>query len=147
MNILRQVNSTTLYTSPYCQIEHIPLCNTIYYALKGYLQEDEALDFFGTVLYFIEKKQSQNLIAELSEFKGTHMNMAKYANQLWSQKLARYGIRRVAIIVPKSKFGAFCSKISAGREAHSYLSFMEFNNLQDSLTWICIEAGVLPHQH
>jgi hypothetical protein len=146
MNSLRQVNSTVLYTSPYCQIEHIPFCKTIYYTLKGYLQEDEALDFFETVLYFIEKKQSQNLVAELSEFKGTHMNMAKYANQLWSQKLARYGIRRVAIILPKSKFGEFCSKIAAGREAHTYLSFREFNHLQDSLTWICFEAGVLPHQ-
>lgn len=141
MSIIRQVSSTVLHTSSFCQIDHLPVCKTICYQLKGYLEEDDAREFLEKVLFYIQKTQSQNLIAELSDYKGTHMDLAKYLGQVWSHKLTRFGVKRIAINVPKSKFGAFSNKISTISQGQTDLTYKDFNNLDDALAWVCAKAG------
>lgn len=105
------------------------------------MQEDEARLFFEKILLYASQTGSRNLIADLSEFKGAHMNLAKYVNHIWSKQLAQTGIRRVAMTLPVSKFGAFSNRIASGPEVQANLITKEFESLDDAVRWIYNEEN------
>lgn len=140
-NPYKAIKHIPLFESSFLTIQHIPSCKAIQYQLKGYLTEEEARLFFEKILLYAEQTQSSNLIADLSEFKGAHMNLAKYVDQVWSKQLARTGIRRVAMNHPTSKFGAFANKIAAGPEVQAKLITKEFESLDDAVKWVYSEEN------
>lgn len=132
----RTIKHIPLFESSYLTAQHIPACKAIHYELKGYLTEEEARVFFDNILMYAEQTNSKNLIADLSHFKGAHMNHAKYVNHVWSKQLAEIGIKRVAIKLPVSNFGAFANKIAAGPEVHAHLITREFATMDEAVRWV-----------
>lgn len=135
-NSHKTIKHIPLFEYSYLTAQHIPSCKAIHYQLKGYLTEEMAMDFFKKILYYAEETQSKNLIADLSEFKGAHINLAKYVDKVWGKQLAKAGVKRVAIKPPASKFGAFSNKIAAGPGVHTYLITKEFDSIDEAVRWI-----------
>lgn len=140
-NSHKTIKHIPLFDASYLTVQHVPSCKAIHYELKGYLTEEEAMSFFEKILHFAEETQSKNLIADLSVFKGAHMNLAKYVDQVWSKQLAHKGIRRVATKPPFSKFGAFADKIAAGPGATSNLITKYFESMDDAVKWVYYEEN------
>lgn len=137
----RTIKHIPLFKSSYLTAQHIPACKAIHYELKGYLTEEEARLFFDKILAYAKQTNSKNLVADLSEFKGAHMNLAKHVNQVWGRQLAEVGVKRVATKLPVSKFGAFANKIAAGPEIHAHLITREFDSLDEAVRWIYAEEN------
>lgn len=137
----KTIKNIPLFETSYFTIQHIPSCKAIQYQLKGYLTESEARDFFEKILSYTIETKSNNLIADLSDFKGSHMNLAKYIDQVWSKQLSRAGIKRVARNHPTSKFGAFSNKIASGPGVQANLIIKEFETLDDAVKWVYHEEN------
>ena len=129
-----------LYETPYLLIGHFPAYRTLFYKLNGYLEEEEAKDFFEKTLYFTARTNSSSLLADLSNFKGGQQSLASYVNLVFSQKLSEAGIERVGVNTPRSGFGNYTNKIAAGREAQSFLQVRMYTELEDALQWIVAES-------
>lgn len=129
-------NAKILYQTSYLTIAHTQAPETIVYKLSGYLDKPNAEDFFEKILKAIDETAVRFIVADLTDFKGSNLNLAKYANEVWIPKVAGKGITHVAMNTPKSEFGAFISKIAAGQKAQGLILFKHYKDLQDAFTWI-----------
>lgn len=135
-NIDKGSEKNILYETPYLLIAHFPDFDTLYYKLTGYVEEEEAKDFFEKALHFISQTDSSSLLADLTDFKGGSQNLASYVNQVFSQKLSDAGIERLGMNRPKSVFGEFNNKLAAGSSARKFLKVKEYTQLEEALQWI-----------
>ncbi len=126
----------TLYKAPYLQIAHLPDYHALFYKLIGYLEQEEARDYFEKILHFVSKTNSSSLLADLTDFKGAPQNLAAYINQVFTQKLSDIGVERVGMNRPKSGLGELSNRLAAGSSAREYLQVKEYTQMAEALRWI-----------
>lgn len=137
MDMMRNIKSgKTLFQNPYLEIVHIAFPNIIFYKLSGYLEKPDASEFFEKIINTIDETGARYIISDLSDFKGSNLNLAKFANEVWIPVIAGKGVTHVAMNHPKSDFGAFTSKIAAGKKAHELIHFRKFRELEEAFIWI-----------
>lgn len=137
MDYLSKINtSPILYQDTILLIKCVPDLKTLFYKLSGYIEEPEADTLFTRVLEEIEKTKVLKLVADLTDFKGGSLILAKYMNQVWIQKLANAGIIRIAFTKPRSRFGQFTNKIATEGNVNTLLQFKEFKDLNAAFNWI-----------
>lgn len=105
------------------------------------MEEPDAMDFFEKMLKALEQTRVRFIIADLTDFKGCHLNLAKYANEVWIPKVADKGVTHFAMNTPTSEFGAFTTKIAAGPIAQSLVTFRVFNDLNKAFPWFKEQAN------
>lgn len=126
----------TLHQDQHLTIMHVPSKKAIFIKVSGYLEEPEADNFFASTLEAIDETGASFIIGDFSDFKGSNLNIAKYANQVWIPKLAGKGITHAAMNIPKSEFGAFTLKIAMGRKAHNLIEIQHFAELGKGISWL-----------
>lgn len=137
MDYISKINTyPTLYQDPFLLIKHVPEQETLFYKLSGYLEEPEGNIFFRKVLEEIEATKARKLVADLAEFKGGSITLAKYIDQVWTYKLANAGVIRIAFTNPRSKFGKFTNKVATGSQANMLLELRGFKNLNAAFDWV-----------
>lgn len=129
-------NGKLLFQSPYLKIIHILSPNAVYYKLSSYLEKTDAPEFFERMTDAIEKTGAKYIVSDLSDFKGCNLSLAKHANDVWMPVIAGKGITHVAMNHPESDFGAFISKIAAGKKAQDLICFKKFRELEEAFIWI-----------
>ena len=109
--------------------------NVLLYRWKGHILDDEATDGFSELLAIIKKRGINNVIADISQFKGGTVKIAKWVNEEYSEMLKSANVQKMAIIVPESAFGEFSNTVALGQKFVSLIQVEKFSALQDAHNW------------
>ncbi len=128
-------NGHAIFVAPYVEVYINKEENTLLYKWIGPLKDEDALEGMNLITENIRKHSLRNMIADLSEFKGGSVNVAKWINDIWSEKLKAAGLQKLSVNEPVSSLGDFSNKLAQGAKTLSLLQIRKFTTLADAYNW------------
>lgn len=124
-----------IFEAPYLIVSVNEGEKAIIYKWKGHIKDEEATKGMNLITENIRKYSLKNMVADLNEFKGGSVNIAKWVNDVWSENLKAAGLEKLAVNVPESAFGDFSNKLALGAKTVSLLKVNKFTTITDAFTW------------
>lgn len=128
-------NGTIIFESPYLKVSVNLEEGALIYKWIGHIQEADAKKGMNLITDNISKHSFTNMLADLSEFKGGSINIARWVNEVWSESLKEAGLQKLAINIPTGAFADFSHKISLGAKTVSLLEVNKVTSYEDAYSW------------
>ena len=124
-----------VFDAPYLMVSINEEERAIIYKWIGHIKDEEAQKGMNLITDNIRRHSLKNMVADLNEFKGGSVNIAKWVNEVWSENLKAAGLEKLAVNVPVSAFGDFSNKLALGAKTVSLLKVNKFTSFSDAFAW------------
>ncbi len=102
----------------------------------GFIDGAKLRNAMNEGLKLLAEKKSSKWLADMREQKIVTQEDQEWTVQEWTPKAANAGLKKAAIVIPKSALGALTIKKITNRVGNSELETAYFDNLEEARQWL-----------